>query len=121
MNEVFVSESSGISDGQMKLLEFETYEIGVYRHQGKLYAYRSQCPHQGGPACEGMIIGKVCDLFGENKTFIAQTFDENDMRIVCPWHGWEFHMTSGRNAADPAFGLKSYKVFEKEGAIYVVV
>jgi nitrite reductase (NADH) small subunit len=121
MAEVFVSPASDLRDGQMKLLEFESFEIGVYRHQGYLYAYRSQCPHQGGPACEGMIIGRVCDILDDERKFVAQTFDDDDMRIVCPWHGWEFHMKTGRNAADPAFGLRAHKVFEREGSIYVDV
>jgi nitrite reductase/ring-hydroxylating ferredoxin subunit len=121
MAEIFVGAASDLRDGQMRLLELETYEIGIYRHQGNLYAYRSQCPHQGGPACEGMIIGRVCDVLGPDKKLLGQTFDDDDMRIVCPWHGWEFRMKDGRNAADPKFALRSHQVFERGGSIYVVV
>jgi nitrite reductase (NADH) small subunit len=121
MSEVFVAEASDLPDGEMKLLEFGEFEIGIYRHQGSLFAYRSQCPHQGGPACEGMTIGRVCDILDADKKLVAQTFDDEDLRIVCPWHGWEFHIKNGRNAADPNLGLRAYKVYEREGAIYIDV
>jgi nitrite reductase/ring-hydroxylating ferredoxin subunit len=121
MTEIRVSASSDLTNGQMKLLDFDSYEIGVYRHDDQLYAYRSQCPHQGGPACEGMIIGKVCDVLDAERRLVQQTFDDGDMRIVCPWHGWEFHMKDGRNVCDPKLGLRAHKVFEREGEIYVVV
>jgi len=32
----------------------------------------------------------VVDLIGEGGTYIGQRFDEDDMHLVCPWHGYEF-------------------------------
>jgi nitrite reductase/ring-hydroxylating ferredoxin subunit len=37
----------------------------VIRHREKYYAYRNLCPHQGGPACEGLRMPQVVDQIGK--------------------------------------------------------
>jgi nitrite reductase/ring-hydroxylating ferredoxin subunit len=48
-------------------------------------------------------------------------FDETDMHIVCPWHGWEFHLKDGCHVIDNRHRLQKYDVIEKGGEIYVSV
>ena len=83
------------------------FEIGVIRHDGKYYAYRNYCPHQGGPACEGVRMPQVVDVIGENGIFLGKTFDETDMHIVCPWHGYEFHLSDGYHVCDSGSGCRN--------------
>ena len=68
----------------------------------------------------GIIRGKVVDLLGPDRTFLGQTYDDGDPRIVCPWHGWEYRLLTGECAPDPSLRLKSYEVVERDGGIYVV-
>ena len=68
----------------------------------------------------GIIRGKVVDLLGPDKTFLGQTYDDDDPHIVCPWHGWEYRLLTGECAPDPSLRLKSYEVVERDGGIYVV-
>ena len=42
-------------------------EIGVFHWQGKFYAYENLCVHQGGPACEGIMMHKVEDVIGPDR------------------------------------------------------
>jgi nitrite reductase (NADH) small subunit len=43
---------------------------------GVLHAVDNNCPHNGGPLARGVLDGTV---------------------LTCPWHGWRWDVTSGRN------------------------
>ena len=121
MSEVFVCRDDEMKDGDIRILRQENTEIGIYRHAGAYYAYHNYCLHQGGPACEGVVKGKVVDVLGPDKTFLGQIYDMDEPHIVCPWHGWEYRLLTGECAPDPSLRLKKYEVVQKDGAIYVLV
>jgi nitrite reductase/ring-hydroxylating ferredoxin subunit len=121
MADVLVCKQGEIADGAVRLVKVGRVEIGVIRHRDKYYAYRNLCPHQGGPACEGLKLPQVVDLIGEKGIYLGQTFDENDIHIVCPWHGYEYHLSDGTHVIDKRLRLKKYEVVERDGGIYVAV
>jgi nitrite reductase/ring-hydroxylating ferredoxin subunit len=43
------------------------------------------------------------------------------MHIVCPWHGYEFHLKTGEHVANNNVRLQKFAVTEREGKIYVTV
>src|SRR4051794_3762397 len=110
MEEVRVCAESELGEGAARIVEIRGIEIAVIRHQGAFFAYRNLCPHQGGPACEGIRIPAVRDRIDEQGGFCGQTFDDDDPHIVCPWHGYEFHLKSGEHVADPAVRLRKHEV-----------
>jgi nitrite reductase (NADH) small subunit len=117
--EIFVAKASELKDGQSKLVIDGKTEIGVYRLKGKLYAYLNLCPHQGGPACEGMLIAKVEEDLNPDMTSNGLKFNDDEIHIVCPWHGFEFKVETGEHAGDPKWKLRKFEVKEKGGDIYV--
>lgn len=121
MVDLLVGPKDAMRDGDRRLIEADGFEVGVYRHDGHFYAYRNVCVHQGGPACEGIVIGRVEDVLGPDRTYLRQRFDSSDPHIVCPWHGYEYRMLTGECAADRNLRLKRYDVVERNGEIYVVV
>jgi nitrite reductase/ring-hydroxylating ferredoxin subunit len=121
MAQVFVCKDIEMKDGDVRIVRQGKIEVGVYRHAGAYYAYRNHCLHQGGPACEGIVRNKVVDLYGPDRTFLGQTYDENEPHIVCPWHGWEYSLLTGECAPDPALRLKRHEVVQREGGVYVVI
>ena len=121
MAEKFVGKASEINDGDRRIVFLGDREVGVFKDKGQFYAYSNTCLHQGGPACEGVIKGKVVELLGPDKTYLGQTYDHSDPHIVCPWHGWEYKLLTGECAPDPSLKLKRYQVVQREGGIYVVV
>ena len=46
----------------------------MFHWQGEFYAYQNLCVHQGGPACEGVIMHKVEDVLGPDRTWHGQKF-----------------------------------------------
>lgn len=49
-------------------------KIALFNLQGVIYGLKNSCPHMGGPLGEG---------------------DIEEGLITCPWHGWQFDITSG--------------------------
>ncbi len=119
MQEVFVCQRGDLADGEVRIVRANDVEIGVIRHGGEWYAYRNLCPHQGGPACEGVRMFGVKEIIVEGGVSLGHTFDEDDMHIVCPWHGYEFHITDGVHARDSHVRLQKFPIFERGEDVYV--
>jgi nitrite reductase/ring-hydroxylating ferredoxin subunit len=91
-----VARVSEIPPGQRKIVELVGRSIGVFNVGGHFYAVRNQCPHQGAPLCRGSIQGTAAaSLPGEYR------WEREGEILRCPWHGWEFDITSGRSVFNP--------------------
>lgn len=98
--EIFVSKSGDLSEGSRKIITYGRHRIGVVRAKGRLFAYRNVYPHQGGPICGGLLIHKVEAIIDKDETYRGMRFSGDALHIVCPWHGWEFNIETGRCAGD---------------------
>jgi len=119
--DLFVAKSDDLTDGDRKIVPNGNSEIGVYRVKGELYAYMNLCAHQGGPACEGLLMAKVEEVIADDKTYQGMRFNHDEMHIVCPWHGWEYDLETGEMVADRKFRLRKYDVEEREDGVYVLL
>ncbi len=117
--QVFVCKDIEMKDGDVRIVREGKVEVGVYRYAGAFYAYRNHCLHQGGPACEGIIMHKVEDVLGPDHTWLAQKFAD-EVHFVCPWHGYEYDLKTGECAADRRLKLKSFDVVRRGEDIFVV-
>jgi nitrite reductase/ring-hydroxylating ferredoxin subunit len=120
MAEKFVAKVSELKDGERRIVFVGDNEIGVFRHDGEIYAYSNFCLHQGGPACEGLTIAKVEERLRPDKTSMGLFFSEDEMHFVCPWHGMEYDMKTGECVSDRKMKLKKYKTVQKGEDLYVV-
>jgi nitrite reductase (NADH) small subunit len=112
------ANKSDFSDLKPIFLDFEGSRVAVYRFHGKYYAYANQCPHQGGPACEGIVIGNTeAELIGGGA--VKECLSSGNMNIVCPWHGVEFDLTTGVCRADPRYRLRSYETLVDSDQILI--
>jgi nitrite reductase/ring-hydroxylating ferredoxin subunit len=98
-----------------------TVTVGVFRFGGRLYAYENVCAHQGGPACQGRIVSRVRERLDAQQRSLGTVFDEDTMHIVCPWHGFEYDVTTGRHPGRPDFALRAVTVDEEDGRVRVSV
>ncbi len=92
----------------------------MFHWQGQFYAYENLCVHQGGPACEGVMMHKVEDVLGARPHLERPAFSKDEMHFVCPWHGYEYDLKTGECAADRKLRLKSFEVVRRGEDIYVV-
>ena len=120
MAEQLIGKVSEFKDGDRRIVVMGDLEIGVFRHDGRFYAYSNECLHQGGPACEGLIIAKVEERIMPDQTSRGLYFSDTELHFVCPWHGYEYDMKTGECVADRKLKLKKYRVVEKGDDVYVV-
>jgi nitrite reductase/ring-hydroxylating ferredoxin subunit len=119
MAEWFVAKASELPDGDRRIVAAGNNEIGVFHKAGAYYAYSNYCVHSGGPACEGLLINKVVDIIGTDRTYQGQAFAD-DMHFVCPWHGYEYELETGQCVGDRKLKLKRFEVVRRGDDIYVV-
>ena len=96
-------------------------EVGVFRVHGRLVAYENRCSHQGGPVCTGAVMGKVEAVHGPARTVVEERFSQEELHLVCPWHGWEYDLATGECAVDRRYRLRAFPVEERDGEIWVTV
>jgi nitrite reductase (NADH) small subunit len=102
--------------GSHRVVNLGKIEVGVFNVDGALYAVPNFCPHQQGPLCAGTTSGEWrCSL----KTGWLHEYDRRGEIVVCPWHGIEFDITSGRCLSSPKYRVRTYQVSVVEGKVTV--
>src|SRR3984893_9106159 len=72
--------------------------IAVANVAGQFHAIDNTCLHRGGPLGDGPLEGKI---------------------VTCPWHGWQYDVTTGKIAQNPAVGVDCYPLEVRGEEIYV--
>jgi nitrite reductase/ring-hydroxylating ferredoxin subunit len=114
-------ETNDVPERGRLVIEAGGRTIGIYRLDGQLYAYENVCPHQGGPVCQGLLVPRVLELIDDGGVSRSNCFDEHSLHVVCPWHGFEFDIRTGRHAGGVGVALKAVEVSEQEGHVYVTL
>lgn len=92
--------------GERRIVEAEGRSIGVFNVDGSFYALKNSCPHQAAPLCLGSIKGMT--MPSKPGEYIWAREGEI---LRCPWHGWEFDLTTGRSIFNPhRTRVKAYDV-----------
>lgn len=105
-----ICPASEIAPGERKIVEIEGRSIGIFHVDGCFYALRNRCPHKGAPLCEGLVTGLVVGP----EPYCYQIEHAGEI-LRCPWHGWEFDLTTGHSVFNPhRLRVKSYKVSIEE-------
>jgi nitrite reductase/ring-hydroxylating ferredoxin subunit len=87
---------------QGKIYEFQVggQSVAIANVAGKFFAINSVCAHEGGPLGEGELDGTL---------------------VTCPWHLWQYDVTTGKVAQNPAIGVDSYAVEVRGDDVFVDV
>ena len=101
-----VGRLSEFPPGTRKIVTVGGRSIGVFNIGGQFFALRNQCPHQGAPLCRGRVKGTT--IPGKPYEYV---YGRDQEIIQCPWHGWEFEITTGRTFFNPhRMRVKTYEV-----------
>ncbi len=73
-----------LQPGEMRLVEQDGLEIGVFNCAGTVYAIEDRCSHDDGPLVEGILDQQACT-------------------IECPRHGALFDLKTGKPLTLPAY------------------
>ena len=121
MAEYLVGTVSEFTDEDRKIITIGDHKIVVFKHNEQMHALHSVCPHSGGPVGEGMLIGRVEGVVGPGGEYLGDKFSDDVTHIVCPWHGWEYDICTGKAAGFPKIGLKKYETEVRGQEVYVHV
>lgn len=72
--------------------------VAIANVAGRFHALDGLCPHQGGPLGTGSLCGTT---------------------LTCPWHGWQFDVTTGRHLVSATVRQAMHEARERDGRIEV--
>jgi nitrite reductase (NADH) small subunit len=110
MRQVHIGSASEFADPGRRVIAFDRFEVAVFKLDGDFFAYLNQCPHMGGPVCQGKMIAKVEEIVAQDRTSQGMMFSKTKMHVVCPWHAYEFDIRTGRHPGNPRAQLRKVPI-----------
>lgn len=98
MARIKIAAISDVPPGQGRTVEAGGKTLALFNVEGTYYALDNTCAHRGGPLGEG---------------------DLEDRVVTCPWHAWQWDVTSGANVNNPAVKVACFPVTVENGAIFI--
>lgn len=92
--------AADIPPGTGRVIDTPGPPVAIFNVGGTYHAVDNACPHRGGPLGEGDLRGTV---------------------VTCPWHGWDWDVTTGANANNPGVRVACHPVTEREGVLFVLM
>ena len=120
MEEVAIGRLAELADGDYRVVAVDGFEVGVFRVGDKVIAYKNECPHAGGPVCQGKIFHQIEEALMPNMKSAGLRHSKR-RNVVCPWHGYEFDIETGGHPGDPNVRLTPVRVAVRDGEIVVEV
>ena len=74
--------------------------LAIFKTDTGYWAVDGMCAHQGGPIAKGSLDGSC---------------------VTCPWHGWQYDVTDGRNILTGRQMLATYPVELRDDELWVEV
>ena len=99
-NFVKIAAVADVPPGTGKCVEASGKQIALFNVDGTFHAIDNTCLHRGGPLGEGELEGTI---------------------VTCPWHGWQYDVTTGANTMDENERVDRYEVKVEDGAVLVAV
>ena len=95
---VRTAKTNEITPGTIREFQVEGKAVALANVGGKYYAINNTCLHRGGPLGEGELKGKV---------------------VTCPWHGWQYDVSTGKAAMNPAVAVACFPLEVRGEDIWV--
>ena len=95
---VLAGKTGEIQVGTIHEVKVSGTVLAVANVAGKLYAISNTCLHRGGPLGQGPLDGNI---------------------VTCPWHAWQYDVTTGKVGQNPTVGVACYPVEVKGDEFYV--
>lgn len=78
------ADLSELPAGAIREVQVGGKPVALANVGGTIYAINGTCLHRGGPLGQGVLEGTV---------------------VTCPWHGWQFDVTTGKAVMNPNAGV----------------
>jgi len=95
-----VARVDDIPPGTIRNVRAGEEEVALANWNGGFYAVQPHCLHLQGPLGQGKLDGCV---------------------LTCPWHGWQFDVTTGKASMNPNNGVACYPTEVRGDEVFVDV
>ena len=112
-----VCRAEDVAADRLRVVTADGIEVGLLRVGGAIVAYENVCPHQGGPVCQGDVLGRVEAVLDDGKRVVRERVAADRPVVVCPWHGYTFDAATGECVTDPRVRLRRWHAVERGGEI----
>ncbi len=92
------TKQNEVPAGTVREVKLKEQSIALANVDGKFYALNNTCLHRGGPLGEGELVGGI---------------------LSCPWHGWQYEVSTGRVTFNPEMCIATYPVELREDEVWV--
>src|SRR5688572_14443454 len=110
MGRYVVAQADEIRPGDRRLVTVAGRTVGIFNVHGCYYALKNLCVHAQAPVCLGQVTGMF-----ESSAPGRYGWSREEQILRCPWHGWEFDITTGESVFDPQTKLVTYRVRVENG------
>lgn len=114
-----VAAADEFSPGERRLVSVDGMPVGVFNVEGEYFAIENQCAHDGGPVCRGTVDSELVGEYSGPGERVKESFD-GDPAIACPWHGWEYDLSSGEHLGDDSISITTYDTTVDDGVVYIL-
>ena len=67
------------------------------------------------------ILPRVEEDIAEDRKSRGFSFSKSQTNIVCPWHGYEFDIRTGRHQGNPRLRLRPIELRIEDGEVFVLI
>jgi nitrite reductase (NADH) small subunit len=89
---------SDVPAGNVHEIQVAGKAVALANIGGKFFAINNTCLHRGGPLGQGSLQGQI---------------------VTCPWHAWEYDVTTGKVVQNPAMGVACYPTEVRGDEVFV--
>ena len=94
-----------LAEGRPRVVKVGGREIALVRWRGTIHAVRNVCPHQTQSLTAAIVRADIDGAPGQPGELKLR---EDRPVIVCPFHTWEFSLTTGQCLVDSTLRIKRY-------------
>jgi len=97
---VRAAKIADVPSGTIHQFQVAGKTVALANVAGKFYAISDVCVHRGGPLGQGEL---------------------HDTVVTCPWHGWQYDVTTGKVTQNPTMGVACYATEVRGDEVFVDV
>lgn len=92
------ANTSEVPTGSIREVQVGGTAVALANVGGKFYAINNTCLHRGGPLGQGELQDRI---------------------VTCPWHGWQYDVTTGKVVQNPSVGVACYATEIRGDEVFV--
>ena len=98
MCDIEIANINEFKNDSSKIIVYDGIAIVVFKKGNEFFAIDNRCPHRGASLGDGSIVGDI---------------------VTCPWHAWQFSISTGQALKNPNCFIKTFKVFIENDIIKI--